>query len=303
MGLFIDPQENRLYKRKLAAVNQEKLEEMSQIPNESVSTSGVIIPTESDSTVNDNSCNSVLETEANECAIACSVVNQVEATKDTLNNTTQIIESDQQVDLDTGKTTENFALSEGKENESVHRDMTDCVQKTADAADYIKEPPEKRIKIDINELQQGISGSRTSTNTNQEAENLTLKDFDETKVGFVGDSAQMSKLDTAAHDLNSEKVRDNGIANASVSSVVKRVYDPGLSGTGSVSTGRVAVIEDYNEEKMYDLIDVGCKDCQVVYVNPAEKDLIMYLHAYRYKVCYMLKTSLLLICSRSDFQM
>ena len=47
---------------------------------------------------------------------------------------------------------------------------------------------------------------------------------------------------------------------------------------------KVAVIKDYDEEKMFDAIDVDCEECKKDRADPTDEDLIMYLHAYRYKV-------------------
>ena len=111
-----------------------------------------------------------------------------------------------------------------------------------------------------------------ATNTEQStSDNNNSKSIEETSDTSLS-NAPVSNSNEVSDISNSNEVSD--ILNSN------EVSDLGLAG----GQPKVAVVEDYNEEKMYDLIDVGCDNCSVSYKDPTSAELLMFLHAYRYKV-------------------
>ena len=111
-----------------------------------------------------------------------------------------------------------------------------------------------------------------ATNTEQSTgDNNSSKSTEETSDTSLS-NAPVSNSNEVSDISNSNEVSD--ILNSN------EVSDLGLTG----GQPKVAIVEDYNEEKMYDLIDVGCDNCSVSYKDPTDAELLMFLHAYRYKV-------------------
>ena len=46
--------------------------------------------------------------------------------------------------------------------------------------------------------------------------------------------------------------------------------------------------------------DPNCYECKVRYRDPKSKDLVMYLHAWRYKVRSLIGTEMALLCFAAD---
>ena len=46
--------------------------------------------------------------------------------------------------------------------------------------------------------------------------------------------------------------------------------------------------------------DPNCYECKVRYRDPKSKDLVMYLHAWRYKVMSFISTQMAMLCFAAD---
>ena len=119
--------------------------------------------------------------------------------------------------------------------------------------------------------------SNAPVSNSNEVSGLGLEIIDKEKVHRATNTEQSTSDNNNSKSI--EETSDTSLSNAPVSNS-NEVSDLGLTG----GQPKVAVVEDYNEEKMYDLIDVGCDNCSVSYKDPTDAELLMFLHAYRYKV-------------------
>ena len=119
--------------------------------------------------------------------------------------------------------------------------------------------------------------SNAPVSNSNEVSDLGLEVIDQEKVHRAINTDQSTSDNNSSKSI--EETSDTSLSNAPVSNS-NEVSDLGLTG----GQPKVAVVEDYNEEKMYDLIDVGCDNCSVSYKDPTSAELLMFLHAYRYKV-------------------
>ena len=274
VGLYITG-DSDLCKRKLAALNKRELNELEELPE--ASTCRTL----------DKIDNPVLDNSAN--IHACS------ANAETLKGASEL-------DDDMGLCEKSNASSKEK---PISREVLDFNEMPEEPEDNeVQPPPEKKAKVDSSEIvvEQNLSDIEFSENLLTQSTGSSVertensaerKDSEEDQEVSEETNTQVADRNNSADQSvsgnNSDKiiVEDNTASTSNTcDSSNMNTTKSGLSETACADTGKfeTTVIEDYNEEKMFDLIDTDCKDCQVMYSDPTEEDLIMYLHAYRYKV-------------------
>lgn len=182
------------------------------------------------------------------------------------------------------------------ESERISEEETGFTETFKACAD-LNEPPEKRIKADrcssdsaddhaqimiasdIGVVKDNVEKNNKNSGNATEGEELG-KNIENS----IKDNAQLTARTSNAQVDNNQVDIDRSLE--STTSTLSATCDKSTNDKTAQSDGdtiKVSVIEDYNVEKMYDVIDLDCKDCKVKYLDPAKEDLIMYLHAYRYK--------------------
>ena len=167
--------------------------------------------------------------------------------------------------------------------------VCDSVKRTEECIVHLsEEPAQKRMKVDSNEIKDKAKIDNEKSNDvkiEPSAENLEAGKqvcVNDQESAFLNDeglderTSEPNKvaadIDQTAHNMK----RTSSASNVGTDSVEK-------SSQTQKPTGSTCIIEEYNEEKMYEFTDLCCQDCKTAYIDPQEKDLVMYLHAYRYK--------------------
>ena len=173
---------------------------------------------------------------------------------------------------------ENTSMNSSENIEVVHSELCDSSERAG-------EPAHKRIKVDSAEVKDKKS---SAVQHELDAQILEIG-----KHSCVNDQESILHTVESFDDGFSALNKDAAESYQTMHNVTDRTYDKSDIGANSGCTEKNiaqkhqpvdAIVGEYNEEKMYELTDLCCKDCKTVYIDPKEEDLVMYLHAYRYKV-------------------
>ena len=200
---------------------------------------------------------------------------------DTKENELQVINDNK------GEKIENTSVTANQKIEIV-KEVYDFTGMTEEQIDDISdEPVQKRIKVDNENIKDEETGPLTDDLDSNMLENGNDSCLDgETalyNVEEVEDKISTTKEVPCDRDQMIEKHTDRTSTESNTSDVGTDSLDVEEK-TARKHKPIGAIIEEYNEEKMYELTDLCCQDCKTVYIDPKEEDLVMYLHAYRYKV-------------------
>lgn len=269
--MFIESFENPLYMKKQETVKKKNLESTEESNDNKLvcsATSGIIDQNE---------------------------IKSVSDSADLLRDTAEETECEPQgSDLDKGENTGNSSLTHIERNKTVSKEVYDFNEISEPVSEMNDGPPEKRVKIDTAE----DAGEEVNDMTNASNCSIMSGDF-ECIVNVTEQDTYSNSKDTLSKlkDIENRTNKDSKTVDSSkidqvhntsrtdsASNVSDSSIDPNTLGSYR-NRKDLATVEEYNEERMSDCVDICCQDCKTVYVDPKDEDLVMYLHAYRYKVC------------------
>lgn len=269
--MFIESFENPLYMKKQETVKKKNLESTEESNDNKLvcsATSGIIDQNE---------------------------IKSVSDSADLLRDTAEETECEPQgSDLDKGENTGNSSLTHIERNKTVSKEVYDFNEISEPVSEMNDGPPEKRVKIDTAE----DAGEEVNDMTNASNCSIMSGDFEcivnvTEQDTYSNSKDTLSKLKDIENRTNKDsKTVDSSkidqVHNTSRTDSASNVSDSSI-GPNTLGSYRnrkdLATVEEYNEERMSDCVDICCQDCKTVYVDPKDEDLVMYLHAYRYKVC------------------